>query len=266
MEWLKNKKSWLVLALLLLLVISISLYSYKKHPASDESHQSVVENSDNKGSREDGRSSQEMDDKETISGMQNSSSGERATVTEDSDQDGNSHSLNLSHSKTMIEIEKQKTSDEKDKKTKSKKKNTEHNTKTPGKISEHSNMPDKDPHHDTNKPDKKPDLTEAEKQKLKEKELEGVSSDFVLFHSSTNRLGHLNVKNASDLPSKALIGLKRNGESTEEAVEIEYSGQDFEEMKKGKQGNYGLIVTTKNKVVINGHDYGIVKLFVVVHQ
>lgn len=90
---------------------------------------------------------------------------------------------------------------------------------------------------------------------------ENLSTAFTLFCTSTDKLGKLRFKagQSINLPEKAYIGFKSNGENTGEEIGIEWSGEDIAVIKTGVKGSYSLTAYPKENIVIDGKDYGRVK-------
>ena len=90
---------------------------------------------------------------------------------------------------------------------------------------------------------------------------ENLSTAFTLFCTSTDKLGKLRFKAGQpiNLPERAYIGFKSNGENTGEEIGIDWSGKDIAAIKTGVKGNYSLAAYPKENIVIDGKDYGRVK-------
>lgn len=90
---------------------------------------------------------------------------------------------------------------------------------------------------------------------------ENLSTAFTLFCTSTDKLGKLRFKAGQpiNLPERAYIGFKSNGENTGEEIGIDWSGEDIAAIKTGVKGNYSLAAYPKENIVIDGKDYGRVK-------
>ena len=90
---------------------------------------------------------------------------------------------------------------------------------------------------------------------------ENLSTAFTLFCTSTDKLGKLRFKagQSINLPEKAYIGFKSNGENTGEEIGIDWSGEDIAAVKTGVKGSYSLAAYPKENIVIDGKDYGRVK-------
>lgn len=90
---------------------------------------------------------------------------------------------------------------------------------------------------------------------------ENLSTAFALFCTSTDKLGKLRFKAGQpiNLPERAYIGFKSNGENTGEEIGIDWSGEDIAAIKTGVKGNYSLAAYPKENIVIDGKDYGRVK-------
>lgn len=90
---------------------------------------------------------------------------------------------------------------------------------------------------------------------------ENLSTAFALFCTSTDKLGKLRFKagQSINLPERAYIGFKSNGENTGEEIGIEWSGEDIAVIKTGVKGSYSLTAYPKENIVIDGKDYGRVK-------
>ena len=90
---------------------------------------------------------------------------------------------------------------------------------------------------------------------------ENLSTAFTLFCTSTDKLGKLRFKAGQpiNLPERAYIGFKSNGENTGEEIGIDWSGEDIAVIKTGVKGNYSLAAYPKENIVIDGKDYGRVK-------
>ena len=90
---------------------------------------------------------------------------------------------------------------------------------------------------------------------------ENLSTAFTLYCTSTDKLGKLRFKAGQpiNLPERAYIGFKSNGENTGEEIGIDWSGEDIAAIKTGVKGNYSLAAYPKENIVIDGKDYGRVK-------
>lgn len=90
---------------------------------------------------------------------------------------------------------------------------------------------------------------------------ENLSTAFTLFCTSTDKLGKLRFKAGQtiNLPERAYIGFKSNGENTGEEIGIDWSGEDIAAIKTGVKGSYSLAAYPKENIVIDGKDYGRVK-------
>lgn len=90
---------------------------------------------------------------------------------------------------------------------------------------------------------------------------ENLSTAFTLFCTSTDKLGKLRFKAGQtiNLPERAYIGFKSNGENTGEEIGIDWSGEDIAAIKTGVKGSYSLTAYPKENIVIDGKDYGRVK-------
>ena len=90
---------------------------------------------------------------------------------------------------------------------------------------------------------------------------ENLSTAFTLFCTSTDKLGKLRFKAGQpiNLPERAYIGFKSNGENTGEEMGIDWSGEDIAAIKTGVKGSYSLTAYPKENIVIDGKDYGRVK-------
>ena len=90
---------------------------------------------------------------------------------------------------------------------------------------------------------------------------ENLSTAFTLFCTCTDKLGKLRFKAGQtiNLPERAYIGFKSNGENTGEEIGIDWSGEDIAAIKTGVKGSYSLTAYPKENIVIDGKDYGRVK-------
>lgn len=175
---------------------------------------------------------------------------------------------------------KNKSKKKKNKKKNKKKKDKRKKKKKKDKMNDKNNMDIKEeeiekiPETDKYKPEIKDDnngKTTEDKEKPNEGNLvpgggyiEKPSTDYTLFCENTDKKGRLKFRAEAPvtLPEKGFIGLKANGENSGKETEIVWSGSGISDIKKGIKGNYTLIATSKENLIIGGKDYGTVKFAV----
>ena len=97
-----------------------------------------------------------------------------------------------------------------------------------------------------------------------DKLFENAREDLLILneHLYADKTLKYNASTGVSLEENALIGLKLTGENNGTKLNVKWEGKDLEKVKNAQKGEYLLVVSSLEDLVINGKNYGKVKFTV----